>query len=127
MNLAEIRNELESAIFMGGISKTYKFVPERPQPPCALIEPATDFINVYENQYSADYAANWQIKVIVPFATNQKETETLDDTLDTLIPAIWDNTTASRLQVDKPFILSINNAEYLSTNINITIDIEGGN
>jgi hypothetical protein len=127
MNLANVRNELESAIIIGGISKVYKFVPERPQPPCAILEPATDFLNVYENQYNADYLVNFQVKVIVPFATNQKETETLDDTLDTLIPAIWEHTTATKLQVDKPFILSINNAEYLSTNINISIDIEGGN
>lgn len=127
MNLLGIRQELESAIMIGGVSKVYKFVPERPNPPCAIVEPDTDFVVVYENQYGADYASNWKIQIIMPFATNQKETETLDDTLDTLIPAIWEHTTATKLSVDKPFILDINGAFYLATNINISIDIEGGN
>lgn len=127
MNLAEVRTDIESAIIIGGVSKVYKFVPERPNPPCAIVEPDTDFINVYENQYSADYASNWKVQVIMPFASNQKETETLDDTLDILIPAIWEHTTATKISVDKPFVLDINGAFYLATNIKISIDITGGN
>ncbi len=127
MNLTAVRDELASAIIIGGISKVYKYVPERPQPKCAIIEPDTDFMNVYENQYDADYIANWRVQVIVPFATNQKETENLDDTLETLIPAMWEHTSATKLSVDKPFILSVNNADYLATNINISIDMQGGN
>jgi hypothetical protein len=127
MNLAAVRSEIESAIILGGISKVYKFVPERPNPLCAILEPDTDFITVYENQYDADYATNWKVLIIVPFATNETETENLDDTLDTLIPAIWEYTTANKLTVDKPFILDVNNAKFLATNINISIDIEGGN
>jgi hypothetical protein len=64
---------------------------------------------------------------LVPFATNETETENLDDTLDTLIPAMWEYTTATKLTVDKPFIQDVNGARYLATNINISIDIEGGN
>jgi hypothetical protein len=127
MNLAAVRSEIESAIILGGISKVYKFVPERPNPLCAILEPDAEFITVYENQYDADYATNWKILVIVPFATNETETENLDDTLDTLIPALWEYTTANKMTVDKPFILDVNNAKFLATNINISIDIEGGN
>jgi hypothetical protein len=127
MNLAAVRSELESAIILGGISKVYKFVPERPNPLCAILEPDAEFITVYENQYDADYATNWKVLVIVPFATNETETENLDDTLDTLIPALWEYTTANKMTVDKPFILDVNNAKFLATNINISIDIEGGN
>jgi hypothetical protein len=127
MNIGAVRNELESAIILGGISKVYKYVPERPNPLCAILEPDTEFITVYENQYDADYASNWKVLIIVPYATNETETENLDDTLDTLIPAIWEYTTANKLTVDKPFILNINNAKFLATNINISIDIEGGN
>jgi hypothetical protein len=127
MNLATVRNELESAIILGGISKVYKFVPEKPVPLCAIMEPDSEFITVYENQYDADYASNWRVLILVPFATNETETENLDDTLDTLIPAIWEYTTANRLTVDKPFIQEVNGARYLATNINISIDIEGGN
>jgi hypothetical protein len=127
MNIGAIRSEIESAIILGGISKVYKYVPERPNPLCAILEPDTEFITVYENQYDADYASNWKILIIVPYATNETETENLDDTLDSLIPAMWEYTTANKLTVDKPFILNVNNAKFLATNINISIDIEGGN
>ena len=127
MNLSEVRNELESAIILGGISKVYKYVPERPNPLCAIMEPDAEFITVYENQYDADYATNWKVLILVPYATNETETENLDDTLDTLIPAMWEYTTANKLTVDKPFIQEVNGARFLATNINISIDIEGGN
>lgn len=127
MNLAGVRTELESAIILGGISKVYKYVPERPVPLCAIMEPDTEFITVYENQYDADYATNWKVLILVPFATNETETENLDDTLDTLIPAMWEYTTANRMTVDKPFIQEVNGARFLATNIRISIDIEGGN
>jgi hypothetical protein len=127
MNLAGVRTDLESAIVLGGISKVYKYVPERPNPLCAIMEPDSDFITVYENQYDADYATNWKVLILVPYATNETETENLDDVLDTLIPALWEYTTANKLTVDKPFIQDVNGAKYLATNINISIDIEGGN
>jgi hypothetical protein len=127
MNLAAVRAELESAIILGGISKVYKYVPERPVPICAIMEPDINFLTVYENQYDADYATNWKVLILVPYATNETETENLDDTLDSLIPAIWEYTTATKLLVDKPFIQEVNGARYLATNINISIDIEGGN
>ena len=127
MNLSGVRTELESAIILGGISKVYKYVPARPVPKCAIMEPDINFITVYENQYDADFISNWKVLVLVPYATNQTETENLDDTLETLIPAIWEYTSANRLVVDKPFIQEVNGARYLATNINISIDIEGGN
>ena len=127
MNIGAVRDELESAIILGGISKVYKYVPERPNPLCAIMEPDTEFITVYENQYDADYATNWKVLVLVPYATNETETENLDDTLDTLIPAMWEYTSANQLTVDKPFIQVVNNARFLATNIRISIDIEGGN
>ena len=127
MNPGAVRDDLESAIILGGISKVYKYMPERPNPLCAIMEPDTEFITVYENQYDADYASNWKILVLVPYATNETETENLDDTLDTLIPAIWEYTSATTLTVDKPFIQEVNGARFLATNINISIDIEGGN
>jgi hypothetical protein len=127
MNIGAVRDELESAIILGGVSKVYKYVPERPNPLCAIMEPDTDFITVYENQYDADYATNWKVLVLVPYATNETETENLDDTLDTLIPAMWEYTTANRMTVDKPFIQEVNGARFLATNIKISIDIEGGN
>lgn len=127
MILSGIRDELEQVILAAGIGKVYRFVPEKPVPPCAIIEPDSDFINVYGDQFKADYSASWKVQVIVPFASNQKETENLDTLLESLIPALWENTDATQLSVDKPFMLEVNGAVFLSTNINLKVDIQGGN
>lgn len=126
MNLSTIRQEIETALVAGGIPTVYKFVPARPVPNCAIIEPESPFIDVQEDQYgNPDYVSNWAVTVIVQFASNQRETTDLDNYLDSLVPAIWSNTSATTLSVDKPYILEVNNASYLATNINISIDIGG--
>ena len=124
MDIGSIRDQIEAAIVSGGIPTVYKYVPERPIPNCAIIEPDTEFLTVYEGQYKAMYASNWRVQVIVQVGANLRETETLDSYLDVLVPSIWENTSANRLSVDRPFILEVNNAGYLATNINISIDME---
>jgi hypothetical protein len=124
MDISAVRESLEAAIVAGGIPTVYTFVPERPIPNCAIIEPDTEFMTVYEGQYGAYYQSNWRVQVIVQFGANSRETATLDSYLDALIPQIWQETSATRLSVDRPFILDVNNAGYLATNINISIDME---
>jgi len=124
MNISAVRDGLEGALVTGGIPTVYKYVPERPIPNCAIIEPDTDFITVYDGQYGPLYASNWKVQVIVQVGANARETATLDAYLNNLIPAVWDNTEATTLSVDKPFLLEVNNATYLATNINISIDME---
>lgn len=124
MDITAVRDDLETAIVNGGLVNVYKYVPERPIPNCAIIEPDTDFITVYEGQYGPLYASNWTVQVIVQVGANVREISTLDAYLNTLIPSIWLNTEANKLSVDKPFLLEVNNATYLATNINISIDME---
>lgn len=126
MDINSIRNQLEQAVLLGNIPTVYKYVPERPIPNCAIIEPEADFISVYENQYGTYYSTSWRVQVIVQVGANLRETATLDSYLDNLVPALWDNTEANTLTVEKPFLLEVNNATYLATNINISIDT-GGN
>lgn len=125
--ISEARDSIESALIMSGIDKVYKFLPERPIPPCAIIEPDDDFINVYDDQYVADYSSNWRVNIMVQTGTNKLETTNLDNLIDTCLPTLWNETTASTISVDKPFLQEVNGAVYLSTNINISIDMQGGN
>ena len=128
MNLSTVRQDIKTACIEGGIPTVYEFVPARPIPNCAIIEPDSPFIDVQEDQYNfPDYLTNWQVTIIVQFASNQRETTDLDSYLDALVPALWSNTSATTLSVDKPYILEVNNASYLATNINISIDIGGNN
>ena len=127
MNIGADRDGLALAIADAGIDNVYTYVPARPIPNCAIIEPDNDFIKVYEGQYGPDYASNWRVQLIVRAASNDMETSALDNILNDVVPAIWENTDVTRLSVDKPFILEVNNANYLATNINISIDMQGGN
>lgn len=127
MDIGAIRDGLAIALADAGVETVYTYVPARPIPNCAIIEPDTDFITVYEGQYKADYASNWKVQLIVRTASNEMETSGLDATLNAVVPGIWDNTNVTTLSVEKPFILEVNGANYLATNINVSIDIEGGN
>jgi hypothetical protein len=125
--IGEVKEVIKSAIILGGISNIYTHLPERPVPPCAIIEPDDNFITVHEDEYDAAYTSNWKIRVMVPTATNSLETSTLDSYLDDLIPTIWEHTDCGTLTVDKPFLTEANGAIYLTTYLNISIDMQGGN
>ncbi|NBW28565.1 MAG: hypothetical protein EBR38_08365 [Flavobacteriaceae bacterium] len=125
--IQDVKDTISSALILGGISKVYTYLPERPIPPCAMIEPDVEFIRTNETAYGVFHTTNWKIRVMVPRGANDKETNELDSYLDDLLPALWDQTDCNLLSVDKPFITEANNASYLTTFINISIDMQGGN
>lgn len=127
MTILDIKNEIKSAIILGGISNVLTYLPERPVPPCALIEPDVEYIRVHEDEYGPIYTSNWKIRVMVQTGTNETESSNLDSYLDTLIPTLWEHTDCATLSVGKPFITETNNANYLTTFISISIDMQGGN
>ena len=127
MSIQDIKDNIKSAIILGGISNVLTYLPERPTPPCALIEPDVEYIRVHEDEYGPVYTSNWRIRVMVQSATNETETTNLDTYLDNLIPTIWEHTDCVTLSVGKPFITEANNANYLTTFISISMDMQGGN
>ena len=126
MNIQDIKDNIKSAVILGGITNVFTYLPERIMPPCALIESDTTFLSVHDDEYGPHYTTNWKIRILVQAATNQTETQNLDTYLDDLIPIIWEHTDCSTLSVEKPFITEANGAHYLTTFITISIDIEGG-
>lgn len=125
MSISIIKEDI-AQILREELQNVYKFSPARPIAPCAILETGTPFINVNDDEYDAIYSYNWRILLLVPTAQNDVETTALDSLLDVLVPTIWANTSVSKLDVDKPFLTEANGATYLSTNINITIDSQGG-
>lgn len=125
MIIANIKEDIAN-VLREELQNVYKFSPARPVAPCAILEAGIPFISVNDDEYDAIYSTNWRVLILVPTAQNDVETTTLDSLLDSLIPAIWANTSVSKLDVDKPFLTEANGATYLSTNINITIDSQGG-
>jgi hypothetical protein len=125
MNIAGIKDDIAD-ILLEELQNVYKYSPARPTAPCAILEAGIPFISVNDDEYDAIYSTNWRILLLVPTAQNDVETTGLDTLLGALIPLIWANTAVSKLDVDKPFLTEANGATYLSTNINITIDSQGG-
>ena len=125
MSIATIKEDI-AEILREELQNVYKFLPARPVAPCAIIESGSPFISVNDDEYDAIYSTNWRVLLLVPTAQNDVETTAIDTLLDALVPLIWENTSVSKLDVDKPFLTEANGATYLSTNINITIDSQGG-
>jgi hypothetical protein len=125
--IQDVKDTIKSALLLGGVTKVYTYLPERPTPPCAMIEPDVEFIRVTDNAYGVIYNSNWKIRLMIPKGANDKETTALDDYLDDLLPVLWEHTDCATLNVDKPFITEANNASYLTTFLNISIDMQGGN
>jgi len=126
MTIQDVKDTISSALILGGVTKVYTYLPERPVPPCAMLEPDVNFINTREDSYGVFFATNWKIRLMVPFGANDKETTELDGYIDYLLPVLWEHTDCHLLSVDKPFITEANNASYLTTFLNISIDMQGG-
>jgi len=127
MSIQDTKDVIKSAVILGGISNVLTYLPERPIPPCALIEPDVEYIRVHDDEYGPVYTSNWKIRVMVQAATNETETSNLDSYLDNLVPTLWEHTDCATLSVDKPFITEANGANYLTTFISISLDMQGGN
>jgi hypothetical protein len=125
--IQDVKDTIKSALILGGVTKVYTYLPERPVPPCAMIEPDVNFIRTTEDAYGVVFQSNWKVRLMVPFGANDKETTTLDDYIDDLLPVIWEHTDCATLTVDKPFITEANNASYLTVFLNLQIDMQGGN
>lgn len=125
--IQDVKDAIKSALILGGVTKVYTYLPERPTPPCAMIEPDIAFLTYNEGAYGDFVTSNWKIRLMVPVGANDKETTVLDDYIDDLLPVLWEHTDCNLLNVEKPFITEANNASYLTTFLNIQIDMQGGN
>ncbi|CAB4155441.1 hypothetical protein UFOVP660_7 [uncultured Caudovirales phage] len=124
--ITDIKNSIKD-ILQEHVENVFTYSPARPTAPCAIVEANSPFISVNDDEYDAIYSTNWKILVMVQTAQNDLETTILDNLIDALVPSLWANQAVSKLDVDRPFLTEANAATYLSTNINITIDSQGGN
>ena len=122
-----MREVIASALETAGINKVYTYNPARPIPTCAIVEPDGPFITVHDDEYEPNYTSNWNVLLMVAYGANDKETANLDETLDAVIPVLWSETPVTQMNVDKPFIMEVNGASFLSTNIKLSIEMQGGN
>lgn len=114
--IAEARAALAVVLEDGGLRST-EFVPERITPPLAVIEPAADWVQSGET--FGTFRVGFDVTLIVQTASNQVVSSHLDELVDEALSAIAGATGFYASAVSAPSLLSVQNAEYLSTTITV--------
>jgi len=111
---AEFKLDLESA----GI-RVLDYVPERITPPIVIINSSSPYLT--PSTLGTQYDLNLELVVIASTATNKKATENLDQAIHDVLNAM--PRYARVIRVNEPYNLQTNNAEYLSANISVELEI----
>lgn len=98
-----------------------EYVPERVIPPVVIINSASPYIVTTE--FSGEYDMAIDLVLVAANATNKQATEKLDDLIEATLNAIAPISYAKFDQVQQPYNLAVNNAEYLSTTIQVKLAI----
>ena len=111
---AELKLDLEQA----GI-RVLDYVPERITPPIVIMSSASPYLT--PSTLGTQYDLNLELVVIATTATNKKATENLDQAIHNVLTAM--PRYARVIRVNEPYNLQTNNAEYLSANISLELEI----
>ena len=91
-----------------------EYVPERITPPIIIVNAASPYI---ETAQFGEYTLSLELVLVASTATNKKATENLDQLIEDVLLALEPLTYAKLTNVNQPYNLQTNNAEYLSVNI----------
>ena len=97
-----------------------EYVPERITPPIVIINSASPYIQTAE---FGEYTLGLELVLVASTATNKKATEILDQLIEDVLVALEPLSYAKLTNVNQPYNLQANNAEYLSANVYATIAI----
>ena len=114
LSKAELKLDLEQA----GI-RVLDYVPERITPPIVIMSSASPYLT--PSTLGTQYDLNLELVVIASTATNKQATENLDQAIHNVISAM--PRYARVIRVNEPYNLQTNNAEYLSANISLELEI----
>jgi len=96
-----------------------EYIPERIIPPIVVINSGSPFL-VLES-LGREYVLSLELVLVAGTATNEIATEQLEDLIQATLRAL--PSYASLQRVEKPFALSVNNVEFLSTNVIVELSI----
>ena len=114
--IAEARTALAGILTSAGL-RVSPFVPDRITPPLAVLEPSGDW--VVSGETFASFRVGFDVTLIVQTAANETVSSNLDDLVDSTLDAISGASGFYASQVSAPTLLSVQNAEYLSTTITV--------
>ena len=97
-----------------------EYIPERITPPIVLINAASPYLTTAE---FGEWNLGLELVLVAATATNKKATESLDQLIEDTLNAIEPLTYARITSVNQPYNLQTNNAEFLSANIYVQLNI----
>ena len=100
-----------------GEGQVYEFVPPKPVPPCFIISPGSPYVS--QGQAFTDFTTNFEVVILAGSATNETETDKLDELITNAIDALE---TWFIEEVEVPQAYEINGALLLGTKIQISAD-----
>ena len=118
MSLQQERIGLKDSLESSGLIAV-EFITSRVNPPVALVSASDPYID--EGPVYSTYTVNYDITLITSVATNEVATNSLDDMIEKAFLA----TTEWNIDgVGAPFILEVNNAQYLAARMAVSRTIE---
>ncbi len=120
MKLQQHREALRDDLEGVGI-KTYAYIPERFQPPIAVVTAGIPYLTQADT--TCEFELNLAVTVVADKSTNVVSTDTLDDLIEKVIIATGDWYIE---EVEEPFILEVNNATYLASKVHLNTTTEIG-
>lgn len=111
---AEFKLDLDNA----GVS-VVEFLPERITPPIVIINTASPYL--VPSTLGNEYKMNLELVVVAATATNKQASEKLDEAIEAILLAM--PRYARVISVNEPYEMTTNNANYLSANISVELEI----
>jgi hypothetical protein len=112
------RQEFALALVDAGLD-VLSFVPERIVPPVVIINAGGTYLE--PETIGREYNLNLEVTAVASQAVNEQATETLDALIEQTINALPGY--ARLINVQKPYILQANQAEYLAANLGVQLSI----
>lgn len=112
------KSELKLDLVAAGLN-VLEYVPERIVPPIVIINTASPYLT--PSSIGTEYIMGLELVCIAANATNKQATEKLDELIESVLLAL--PRYARMIRVNEPYQMQTNNAEYLSVNISIEIEI----
>jgi len=97
-----------------------EYIPERITPPIVLMNAASPYMTTAE---FGEWNLGIELVLVASTATNKRATESLDQLIEDTLNAIEPITYARITSVNQPYNLQTNNAEFLSANIYVQLNI----
>jgi len=114
------KNQFVAALKTAGLNVAItSSIPDRITPPTIILRNASPYI--IRESLGREYLLNFDLIVIAATATNPKVSEKLDEVIEKVLNSL--PRYAQLNQVGQPYALTTGNAEYLASDISITIQI----